>query len=157
MKTEFDGLRVVITGGASGIGLATALAFANLGAHVAILDLRPQLTDPRLFGVAADVANRTSVDAAIIQVIEHLGGIDVLVNNAGISAVGTVESTPDEEWHRILDINVTGIARVTAAALPSLRATEHAAIVNLSSIAALNGLPQRALYAASKGAVLALT
>ena len=87
----------------------------------------------------------------------ELGGIDVVVNNAGVSAVGTVEENDDEEWARVLDINVVGVARVTAAALPWLRRSEHAAVVNVCSIAALNGLPQRAVYSASKGAVLALT
>jgi NAD(P)-dependent dehydrogenase (short-subunit alcohol dehydrogenase family) len=81
----------------------------------------------------------------------------VLVNNAGISAVGTVEDLSDDDWHRVLDVNVVGIARTSAAALPHLRRSEHPAIVNLCSIGALNGLPQRVLYNASKGAVLALT
>ena len=85
------------------------------------------------------------------------GGLDILVNNAGIGAAGTVEDNPDEQWHRVLDVNVVGIARVTRAALPHLRASRHAAIVNTCSIAATAGLPQRALYSASKGAVLALT
>ena len=80
-----------------------------------------------------------------------------MVNNAGISAVGTVEDLSDEDWSRVLDVNVVGIARVSAAAMPHLRDSDAAAIVNTCSIAALNGLPQRALYAASKGAVLALT
>ncbi|GAA1054990.1 hypothetical protein GCM10017608_18420 [Agromyces luteolus] len=91
------------------------------------------------------------------MIAERLGGIDVVVNNAGISAVGTVEDNDDAEWARVLDVNVTGMARVTAAALPWLRRSEAASVVNLCSIAALNGLPQRALYSASKGAVLGLT
>ncbi|WP_210506947.1 SDR family NAD(P)-dependent oxidoreductase [Naasia sp. SYSU D00057] len=157
MSGEFAGLTAVVTGGASGIGLATALAFADRGARVAVLDLNPEGLDERLTGFVADVSDRASVDAAIAQVGEAFGGIDIVVNNAGISAVGTVEETPDEDWARVLDINVTGMARVTAAALPFLRESSSAAVVNLCSIAALNGLPQRALYAASKGAVLALT
>ena len=85
------------------------------------------------------------------------GRLDILVNNAGIAAVGTVEENDDAEWHRVLDVNVVGMARASAAALPALRRSPAAAIVNVCSIAALNGLPQRALYSASKGAVLALT
>jgi 2-keto-3-deoxy-L-fuconate dehydrogenase len=81
----------------------------------------------------------------------------VLVNNAGIGAQGGIEDNADDEWHRVLDINVLGLVRVTRAALPALRASAHAAIVNISSIAASTGLPQRALYSASKGAVLSLT
>lgn len=154
---EFDGLVAVVTGGASGIGLATAQALAARGAQVAVLDVQPDGVPEPLVGFRADVQDRASVTAAIGQVVERFGGVDVLVNNAGISAVGTVEENGDEDWARVLDINVTGMARVTSAALPWLRASAHAAVVNVSSIAALNGLPQRALYSASKGAVLALT
>jgi NAD(P)-dependent dehydrogenase (short-subunit alcohol dehydrogenase family) len=154
---DFEGLVAVVTGGASGIGLATALAFAERGARVAVLDLKPEGLDERLTGFVADVSDRASVDAAIASVVETLGGIDIVVNNAGISAIGTVEELPDDAWARVFDVNVTGMARVTAAALPHLRRSEHAAIVNLCSIGALNGLPRRALYNASKGAVLSLT
>jgi NAD(P)-dependent dehydrogenase (short-subunit alcohol dehydrogenase family) len=153
----FDGLVVVVTGGASGIGLATALAFLADGATVAVLDLNPDALPEGVIGFRADVSNRASVDAAINAVGAQLGGVDVLVNSAGISAVGTVEQNDDAQWARVLDINVTGIARTTAAALPWLRQSAHPAVVNLCSIAALTGLPQRALYGASKGAVLALT
>ncbi|MDX6362066.1 MAG: hypothetical protein QOC85_1069, partial [Streptomyces sp.] len=79
------------------------------------------------------------------------------VNNAGIGAQGTVEDNDDEQWHRVLDVNVLGMVRATRAALPRLRESAHAAIVNTCSIAATAGLPQRALYSASKGAVLSLT
>ena len=157
MSGAFDGLVAVVTGGASGIGLATATAFHARGATVAVLDLRPEGLPDGLAGFVADVADRASVDAAITAVADRFGRIDIVVNNAGVSAIGTVEETPDADWARVLDINVTGMARVTAAALPHLRRSPHAAIVNLCSIAALNGLPRRALYGASKGAVLALT
>jgi len=154
---EFDGLVAVVTGGASGIGLATSLALAEHGASVAVLDLTPEGLDARLTGFVADVGDRSSVDAAIAGVGERFGAIDIVVNNAGISAIGSVEELPDDAWARVFNINVTGMARVSAAALPFLRASQHAAIVNLCSIGALNGLPRRALYNASKGAVLALT
>jgi NAD(P)-dependent dehydrogenase (short-subunit alcohol dehydrogenase family) len=155
--SEFDGLVAVVTGGASGIGLATALALAERGARVAVLDLAPDDLPAQLTGFRADVSDRASVVAAIGAVADAFGGIDILVNNAGISAVGTVEDNDDDEWARVLDINVVGMARVSAAALPWLRRSAAASIVNLCSIAALNGLPQRAVYGASKGAVLALT
>ena len=96
-------------------------------------------------------------EAAVGRAAADLGGIDIVVNNAGIGAIGTVEDNDDAEWHRVLDVNVVGIARVTAAALPYLRRSGAASVVNVCSIAALNGLPQRALYSASKGAVLSLT
>ncbi|GAA2175543.1 SDR family oxidoreductase [Agrococcus versicolor] len=157
MSGDLDGLVAVVTGGASGIGHATALALAAEGARVAVLDLAVDAVEAPLTGYAADVRDRASVVAAIDAVARDLGGIDVLVNNAGISAVGTVEENDDADWARVLDVNVTGMARVSAAALPHLRRSHAASIVNVCSIAALNGLPQRALYAASKGAVLSLT
>jgi NAD(P)-dependent dehydrogenase (short-subunit alcohol dehydrogenase family) len=154
---EYDGLVAVVTGGAAGIGLAIAEELADRGAKVAALDLDPtDLPDP-VWGVPCDVTDRGSVDEAIATVVERFGGIDVVVNNAGISAVGTVEDLADDDWHRVLDVNVVGMARTSAAAMPHLRASAHAAIVNLCSIGALNGLPQRVAYNASKGAVLALT
>lgn len=155
--SAWDGLRVVVTGGASGIGRATAEAFLAAGARVAILDVTADDLVANAVGVTADLRDRVEVTAAIDLAAEKLGGIDVLINNAGISAIGTVESNDDAEWARVLDINVVGMARASAAALPHLRQSSHAAIVNVCSIAALNGLPDRALYSASKGAVLALT
>jgi NAD(P)-dependent dehydrogenase (short-subunit alcohol dehydrogenase family) len=157
MSEEFAGLVAVVTGGASGIGLATALEFATRGARVAVLDVNTDGIPTQLAGYHADVANRESVDAAISHVASDLGGIDIVINNAGISAIGTVEQNTDAEWARVLDINVTGMARVSSAALPWLRKSSAAVIVNVCSIGALNGLPERALYSASKGAVLSLT
>ncbi|GLU89661.1 hypothetical protein Agsp01_19160 [Agromyces sp. NBRC 114283] len=95
--------------------------------------------------------------AGVAEVAEHFGRLDLLVNNAGIGAQGDVAANEDAEWHRVLDVNVVGIARTSRAALPHLRRSPAAAIVNTSSIAATAGLPQRALYSASKGAVLSLT
>ncbi|MEV7978705.1 SDR family oxidoreductase [Streptomyces sp. NPDC086519] len=154
---EYDGLVVAVTGGGAGIGLAIAVELADRGARVAVLDLDVPRLPSGLYGVRCDVTDRDSVDAAIARVVAESGALDVLVNNAGISAVGTVEDLTDADWHRVLDVNVVGIARVSAAALPHLRRSAAPAIVNLCSIGALNGLPQRVLYNASKGAVLALT
>ena len=154
---EFEGLRALVTGGASGIGLATALLLADRGAAVAVLDLDPSELPKPLLGFTADVVDDAGVRQAVAAAVEALGGLDILVNNAGIGAAGTVEDNSDAQWHSVLDVNVVGIARVTRAALPHLRDSSHAAIVNTCSIAATAGLPQRALYSASKGAVLALT
>jgi 2-keto-3-deoxy-L-fuconate dehydrogenase len=154
---ELDGLVALVTGGGSGIGLATATLLADRGAAVACLDLNPSGVSAPLVGYEADVTDQTSVDEAVDSVVATLGGLDILVNNAGIGAQGTVETNPLEEWQRVLDVNVLGIVRVTRAALPHLRRSKAAAIVNTCSIAASAGLPQRALYCASKGAVQALT
>nr|MDT0660492.1 SDR family oxidoreductase [Micromonospora sp. DSM 115978] len=154
---EFTGLVAVVTGGGSGIGLATARFLAARGARVACLDRTPPEVAEPLFGVTADVTDDAAVRAAIATVVHRLGGLDILVNNAGVGAVGTVEENTDDQWHQVLDVNVVGIARVSRAALPHLRRSPHAAIVNTASIAAHTGLPQRALYSASKGAVQSLT
>lgn len=149
-----NGLRVIVTGGGSGLGLHTARRMAAHGAKVACLDLDPSAAD---FGIACDLADDDSVRQAVDDAAEHLGGIDVLVNNAGIGAAGTIADNDDAEWHKVLDVNVVGMVRATRAALPYLKRSSHAAIVNTGSIAATAGLPDRALYSASKGAVQALT
>ncbi|GGY09429.1 SDR family NAD(P)-dependent oxidoreductase [Streptomyces tanashiensis] len=157
MTAELAGLSALVTGGASGIGLATALLLAERGADVAVLDLDPSGAPAPLRGFTADVSDHDAVHCAVRAAAEALGGIDILVNNAGIGAAGTVEDNPDAQWHRVLDVNVLGVVRTTRSALPYLRASSSAAIVNTCSIAATAGLPQRALYSASKGAVLSLT
>ncbi len=151
-----SGLRVLVTGGASGIGMTTATAFSDQGANVGILDRAPVPPAGFLYR-QADISDDASVRAAVAELVSELGGLDVLVNNAGVGAQGGVESNTDEQWHRVLDVNVVGLVRVTRAALPALRQSSRAAIVNTCSIAATAGLPQRALYSASKGAVLSLT
>ncbi|MDT5041859.1 MAG: hypothetical protein QOE51_2844 [Actinoplanes sp.] len=146
---DFSGLIAAVTGGESGIGAATVAQLASRGATVVSLDLTG---DPR-----CDVTDSASVEAAIAAVVDTHGRLDILVNNAGIGAVGDVTANDDAEWHRVLDVNVVGIARVTRTALPYLRRSGSAAIVNTCSVVAPVGLPQRALYSASKGAVAALT
>ena len=156
-QAAFAGLVAIVTGGASGIGAAIARRLHVGGAQVAVLDLAPEGADPAHAAFAADVSDRASVDAAVAAVAERFGRIDIVINNAGIGSIGNIAANGDDEWARVLSINVTGIARVTAAALPWLRRSPAAAVVNTSSIAATAGLPERALYTASKGAVLSLT
>jgi 2-keto-3-deoxy-L-fuconate dehydrogenase len=150
-----DGLRAIVTGGSSGIGRATARQLREQGADVVVLDRTPPVDE--IAYQPADLSDDASVRRAVDAAISQLGGLDILVNNAGIGAQGSIESNDDAEWHRVLDVNVLGLVRVTRAALPALRQSGHAAIVNTSSVVATAGVPQRALYSASKGAVLSLT
>jgi NAD(P)-dependent dehydrogenase (short-subunit alcohol dehydrogenase family) len=155
---DFDGLVAVVTGGASGIGAVTAAQMRDRGARVAVLDRAyTDVSRAALLEIPCDVADATSARAAIGVVADSLGSIDILVNNAGIGATGDVTQNDDEEWNRVLSVNVIAIARVTRAALPLLLKSGHAAIVNTCSVLADVGVPQRALYSASKGAVRSLT
>ncbi|HEY4610669.1 MAG TPA: SDR family oxidoreductase [Ilumatobacteraceae bacterium] len=155
--SDLEGLRLIVTGGASGIGLAVARTALSNGASVAVLDLDPTAAPPGALALTADVSDDVSVNAAVEDAAVTMGGIDIVINNAGIGAQGTIEDNPLDEWRRVFDVNVFGIVRVTRAALPHLRRSKSAAIVNTCSIAATAGLPQRALYSATKGAVLSLT
>jgi 2-keto-3-deoxy-L-fuconate dehydrogenase len=164
-SAEFAGLAALVTGGASGIGLAAARLLTARGARVAVLDrdegIKASQDSADLYPVLADVTDDAAVRAAVADAGRTLGRLDIVVNNAGIGAAGTVEDNNDDEWHRVLDVNVLGIVRTTRAALPLLRQAARergqAAIVNTCSVAATAGLPQRALYCASKGAVYSLT
>jgi 2-keto-3-deoxy-L-fuconate dehydrogenase len=155
--TEFDGAVAIVTGGASGLGAAAAALLAERGARVAVLDRDTAAVPAEYFSVVCDVTDADQVDAAVAAVVDHYGSLDIIINNAGIGAAGDVSANGDDEWHRVLDVNVVGIARVTRAALPHLRKSARAAVVNTSSVVAAVGVPNRALYSASKGAVSALT
>jgi NAD(P)-dependent dehydrogenase (short-subunit alcohol dehydrogenase family) len=127
------------------------------GARVAVLDRSIDGLSDDVFAVACDVTDSNQVVSSVAVVAEHFGGLDVVINNAGIGAEGDVAANSDEEWHRVFDVNVVGVARVSRAALPFLRRSSHAAIVNTCSVVALVGLANRALYSATKGAVASLT
>ncbi|MEV6604264.1 SDR family oxidoreductase [Kutzneria sp. NPDC051319] len=157
VSNDFGGLAAVVTGGASGIGRATAELLASRGATVAALDLNPDQVAGPLVGIRCDVTDDASVRAAVAEAAERFGRLDIVINNAGIGAQGDVAANDDAQWQQVLDVNVIGMARVSRAALPWLRQSPSAAIVNTCSIAAWAGLPQRALYSASKGAVYGLT
>jgi 2-keto-3-deoxy-L-fuconate dehydrogenase len=157
MIGDFDGLVAAVTGGASGIGAAVARELAARGARVAVLDVQPADGAGHALALRADVTDDASVRAAVDRIMDELGRLDVVINNAGIGAQGTVADNDDAEWMRVLDVNLIGMVRMSRAALPALQRSPSAAIVNMGSIAATAGLPQRALYSATKGAVLALT
>ena len=157
MTSEFQGLNVIVTGAGSGIGLAVATRLKEDGATVFGFDIDKGAMDGIATWIECDVGDTTSVQRAVSIVTSRVDVIDVLANNAGIGAVGSVLDATDDEWSRLFNINVAGIARVSAAVHPLLKKSKSPAIVNTCSIAATVGLPKRAVYSASKGAVMSLT
>ena len=165
---RLEGKAVLITGAGSGIGRASAMLFAAEGAHVAAADVDlgsaratvdaiREAGSPAATAVSVDVTDADSCTAGVKAVVEAFGTIDVLFNNAGIAGVGTVEETSLDLWERVMAVNVRGVFLVARAVLPVMVAAHRGSIINMSSTIAEIGLARRASYAASKGAVLALT
>lgn len=153
--------QLIVSGGASGIGLAVARMAVARGARVALLDRdTAALAEAvRLLGEAAlalecDVSDAPAVRTAVDRAAQWLGGVDALVNSAGIDALKSLEATSDEEWAHVLAVNLTGPMLVCRATLPHLRAAGGGSIVNIASGAGLRPLPNRTAYCASKAAVI---
>ena len=157
MSKEFTSLTAIVTGAGSGIGLEVVKALAEKGATVYGIDLNQGQMSPHAKFIKCDIGDAQSVSSAFEEFKKSSSTLDILINNAGIGSLTTVEHESDEVWQRVLNINVIGTARVSKLAIPLLRNSKHAAIVNTASIAATDGLPNRAAYSASKGAVLTLT
>jgi len=147
--------RAIITGGASGLGLATARMLRDRGDQVVVLDITAPPNDMAF--CHTDVGDDNSVRQAVLDAVKQMGGLDIVVNSAAISSVGDVTANTDDQWATTLNVNVTGIARVCRAADPHLRQGMAPVIVNIASVASVTGLAQRVLYSATKGAVLAMT
>ncbi|WP_207005556.1 SDR family NAD(P)-dependent oxidoreductase [Trinickia mobilis] len=157
---KIEDKRVLITGGSSGIGLALAHALLSRGAKVAVTGRRPdalahalralQQTAPSVSSIAADLATPDGRAATIEQAVAALGGLDILVNNAGGVRAGRLETIPEAELQAMIDVNLVAPILLTQAALPALRASGDATIVNIASGIALIGAPFYATYAATK-------
>ena len=172
MATESNRRRAAaVTGGAAGIGLATCREFLCRGMAVAIVDrdaeaarktaeeLRSSMADAtqKVVPAPADVRDSAAVDAAIASAVEEMGGLDVLVNCAGITDRAPAAEMTDESWTRMLDVHLSGTFRCCRAAFEALRGSDTAAIVNVSSVAAYLGFPLRASYCAAKSGIEAVT
>jgi 3-oxoacyl-[acyl-carrier protein] reductase len=159
MDLELRGLRALVTGGSAGIGLETARLLAAEGAQVAIASRHPDRAAHELgvAAVTADLATASGADEAIAGAVSTLGGLDVLVNNVGAARIADFDDVPDAEWQSAWDTNVMSYVRCIRSALPDLRQSSRAAIVNVASTAGKRpslGMPQ---YSVTKAAVLSLS
>ena len=164
MDLGIKDLRVLVTAGAGGIGLEIARAFVREGANVFICDVdRDALTavaksDPMLARIVCDVSDRAAVAALFAAAVDHLGGLDCLVNNAGIAGpTGRVEEINPEDWDQCIAVDLTSQFNCVRLAIPHLRKSKNASIMNLSSQAGKHGFPLRSPYAAAKWGVIGFT
>jgi NAD(P)-dependent dehydrogenase (short-subunit alcohol dehydrogenase family) len=164
MDLGINGLRVLITAGAGGIGLVTANAFLAEGARVHVCDIDQEalanlaINAPGATGSLCDVSDRDQVARLMDEAVATLGGLDCLVNNAGIAGpTGRVDEIDPEEWDRCLDITITGQFNCARLAIPHLKASKNASITNYSSSAGKFGFPLRSPYAAAKWGVIGFT
>jgi NAD(P)-dependent dehydrogenase (short-subunit alcohol dehydrogenase family) len=162
MDLDLKGLRVLVTAGASGIGLEIARRFIDEGARVHSCDVDDaalrDLSEMKVTWTKADVASRSDVDRLFADVQTSLGGLDVLVNNAGIAGpTGRVDEIDPAEWDRTIAIDLTGQFNCARKAVPMLKSSRNASIVNLSSVAGRLGFPLRSPYAAAKWGVVGFT
>jgi NAD(P)-dependent dehydrogenase (short-subunit alcohol dehydrogenase family) len=161
MDTSAKGLRVLVTAGAAGIGLAIARTFRDQGARVHVCDVDDKALaalDKDIHKTRADVSSLADVERLFADVLKTLGGLDVLVNNAGIAGpTGKVEDLRVEDWDRCIAIDLNGMFYCTRKAMPMIKAAGGGSIVNLSSAAGRHGFPQRSPYCAAKWGVVGFT
>jgi len=168
MKKRFDKKVVVVTGAGDGMGRQFALDLACEGANVVVADINRDAVDRvvgelqhaegRTLGIACDVSSRAQIDAAISRTVAEFGGVDILINNAGLLIPGTIEQTTDEQIDRTLDTNVKGILYAIRSVTPIMKAKRYGRIINIASITGKRGDNSTIfVYGASKGAVISLT
>ena len=166
-RFRLDGKVAVVTGGGSGIGAATCRAFVEQGARVVVADLSEaggsqvarDLGDSKALFWRTDVTDLASVRAAVATGVEHFGRLDVLVNNAGIGLVGSVQETDASDWNKLIAVNMTGVFHGSRVAVDQMlhQTPPGGAIVNIASVAGMIGIARRFAYCATKGAVIAMT
>ena len=154
----------IVTGAGSGIGRACAVALAREGARVALVGRRKARLEEtsREIGesalvLAADVSQKDEIARVVEQTVAHFGGLNVLLNNAGVLHIGTAEEITEKQWDETFNVNVRGLWLLSRAALPHMRKAGGGSIINMASVLGINGARNRASYAPSKGAVVLLT
>lgn len=163
INADFTGVSVLVTGGAQGIGYEIARYFAGAGAKVSVLDRDSAQLKSAWDGaddvrqVAVDVADAHAVAEAVAGTVEWAGGVDVAVNNAGITRDSVVWKLTDEQWQAVLDVHLGGTFAVTRAVIPHMRAAGGGRIVNVTSYTGMHGNVGQANYAAAKGGIIAFT
>lgn len=164
MNSRLKDKIAIVTGAGSGIGRAIAVAMIREGAHVVLVGRRTDRVeavareaDGSAIAVAADVSKRDEIEHVLEETVRAFGGINVLVNNAGILHAGTAEQITEAQWDETFNINVRGLWLLSRAVLPHLRKAGGGSIINVASVLGINGTRNRAAYAASKGAVVLLT
>jgi len=162
--SRLQGKTAIITGAGTGIGRAIALAYAREGAQIALVgrrseplhDVAKQAGGSPLV-LSGDVSQQSDIDRVLSAVKDRFGGLNVLVNNAGVLHIGTAEQITEEQWDQTFNVNVRGLWLLSRAVLPFMRAAGGGSIVNIASVLGINGARNRASYAPSKGAVILLT
>ncbi|WP_414474753.1 SDR family NAD(P)-dependent oxidoreductase [Microvirga sp. M2] len=167
MIGRLEGKRALVTGGGRGIGEAIAVAFAREGANVAVLDLTLSAAEATAakvsaqgregIAVAADVSDEGQVEAAVAHVVEALGRIDIIVNNAGIDTTSVVAEMPTAMWDQMMSVNLRGVFLCTRAVLPGMMKRRYGRVINISSQLGHKGAPEMAHYAAAKAGVIGFT
>ena len=161
---RLEGKRAVVTGAGAGIGRAIALRLAGEGARVALADVDEEAAKNVASEIAGetlarrtDVTRADEVEALVSNVVEGWGGLDVMVNNAGVGVAATAVDTTEEDYDRVMDVCVRGTLLGMKYAIPAIKDSGGGSVINMSSVAALVGITDRAVYSAAKGAILSLT
>ena len=161
---RLEAKRAIVTGAGAGIGRAIALRLASEGARVVLADVDEQAAknvageiEGETLVRRTDVTRADDVEALVRSTLEEWGGLDVMVNNAGIGVAATAPDTSEEDWDRQMDVNLKGTFFGIKYSVPAMRDSGGGSIINISSVAALVGVPDRAAYCAAKGGILALT
>ena len=163
-------MRAIVTGGTRGIGRAIARAILADGGRVMVTGVDPERLDAavqslgdevgdggRVAGLVADVRDRVAVERLVVETVNRFGGVDALINNAGVGLFGDVASMSDADWNRVIETNITGPFYCARAVIPELRKSDGGWIINIASLAGRNSFPGGAAYCASKAAVIAFS